>query len=705
MNNPSFLLTLTTIIHLFSSIGIAEAGAAVAATDSMNFYDTHVHSYHSVWFAHNQTTPLATESMAHDNNNNDPIDYTSHEMSSNNCSQTFPNCLCSPDPVKTADYYALYCNDPNLKRIPSFAPLANVTSLFFSKIDFSHSGITRIHKHDLKHIRLDLIQSNQSTHVMFHLDFERISEIDEGAFVDWLDEKTAENGGGGGLLLLRIRFSNSHFNYVSSTHLPFKGLRAFKLHFNNISNEYLLNTMFDESRIVELLIENMSNFVGFRDLNHLPSGKLLGRFVAIRSYKIDSLCSHALPSFVDQEAFSEITIKKCSTLKSIKPFTFFKYPHLKQLLLAGNNFTAIHVHSLSHLTQLELLDLSYNPINSIEDMSFKDLSSLRRLYLESTLIKVIQQNTLTGLVALIELKLVKTNSLTTIDGKAFRGSCSKTLKDLSLKDTNVSLIESVMTGGAGADDNVWLNGLSLNSLNIESTLNSEQFELHSTNKTVLCKLNRYLSPATLVGLQRSQACNCLIYFIYLKGKSSFKDPFWEYKTPVCYRTQIEFLKQNHSRSFRKIKENEFMCGLDSLHSYCNNKEAAQAANFSATPPLSTVISLTVSKPIVSLVKSTKQFPAPTRTKTNSMPKLNFKKLFQVISVIVFITIFSIFCTVILLRYSRRVKKQKRSYQISRANNAKQKQNKLVLPPQVVPPIDVNLISSKLRTSSPTISRV
>jgi len=673
--NP-FLLTIT-IIHLFSSIG--------AALHYSSLYETHEHSYPILFKYVNSSEEL---SFVHDYEHM----FNPNEISSNNCSQNFPNCLCSPDPVSLK--YALYCNDPNLKRIPPFSRDLNATSLIFSKVDFSQSGIKRIHKNDLKYLNLDLRnltihQKKQNTvkelssHVLYHLDFETISEIETGAF-EWFGDSSDE------LLLLKIRFSNSHFNY--SLLKPFKGLSALKLHLNNISNEYLLNTMFDESRIVELLIENMHSFIGFLDSNNFPSGHLLNRFVAIRSYKIDALCSHALPSFVDQEIFSEITIKKCSTLKSIRPFTFFKYPHLKQLFLASNSFTTLNKNSLSHLTELELLDLSYNPIDSIEDMSFKDLSSLKRLYLESTLIKVIQQNTLTGLVTLNELKFSNTKSLTLIDAEAFK-SFTNTLKHLSLKNTNVSLIESVMVLS-----DVWLAYLNLNSLNLESTLTYEQLQINSNNRTVLCKLKRYLNSATLVHLQRSQPCDCLIYFIY-RDKQFVHDPFWEFKTPACYRSQIEFFKVNNSRSFRKINEKEFECNFDSLDSYCNGDKTVNYSSITTTTTTMGYSGKQIS------VKPTKYFPASPRTKSNNLPKLDFKKLFKVLAVIIFITIFSILCTIFVLRYSRRIKKKKRLYHINRLNKAKARTNKLVLPPLVVPPIDVNLIGSKLRTPSPTISRV
>lgn len=608
----------------------------------------------------------------------------------NSCSYFLPSCLCSFDAETIL--YTLYCNDPNLKRIPNFKNinnrhnLNNYTNLKFSKVDFSHSGIKRINRNDLSYLNLSLKNTSleyssglvnffKDKHVLYHLDFDNIIEIEDGSFEDFINTNSKDH------TLLKMRFSDSFFNFLYSNRKPFKGLKALKLNLNNISNEYLPNTVFDDTIITELFIENMQNFIGFIDTNSLPTGKLSNRFIAIKSYKIDSLCSHSLPSFVDQETFNEIVIQKCFTLQSIKPYTFFKYPHLKELSLASNSFTKINKNSFSYLTQLETLDLSFNPIKTIDDNSFKDLSSLKRLYLESTLLKVIQQNMMTGLIALQELKLGKTISLNQISSKALN-SCKKTLKELNLKETNISLIEAVLNDGIeppyikyknSSNSNIWIDGLNLIQLNIDSSINTLHFENQANNITI-CKLMRYLSPNVLVNLNRNQTCNCLVYFIF-KNKNLSN---WEYKTPSCYRSQIEYHK-NGTKSFEKIEQNESKCNLIDIELNCFVNQQT-----------TTTQTTTVRRKIV--------IPTPSKTKTTSLPKLDFKKLFQVISVIIFVTIISIFLTIVALKRSQETKKRKKQQQANRLN-MKSRQMKIMMPPSAIPDVQSSLLNSKYKMNA------
>lgn len=190
-------------------------------------------------------------------------------------------------------------------------------------------------------------------------------------------------------LFLKIRFSDSKFNF-SPNRKPFSGLRALEFHINNMSSEYLANSIFDGAIIKEFYLDDAPNFIGFLDLSEsLPTGRLLQRFVVTRSYKIDSLCSHSLPSFIDVEQFSEIQIKKCANLRSIKAYTFYRYSHLKSLILASNNFESIDRDSFRNLNQLVSLDLSSNPITDIDEETFRDLNSLKSLYLENTQVCVV----------------------------------------------------------------------------------------------------------------------------------------------------------------------------------------------------------------------------------------------------------------------------------------------------------------------------
>ena len=53
-------------------------------------------------------------------------------------------------------------------------------------------------------------------------------------------------------------------------------------------------------------------------------------------------------------------------------------------------------YSLSGLRKLEFLDLSLNPIGSIQDYSFAECIKLKYLYLEGSNLKIIHMNTFKG---------------------------------------------------------------------------------------------------------------------------------------------------------------------------------------------------------------------------------------------------------------------------------------------------------------------
>ena len=518
------------------------------------------------------------------------------------CNGLFEKCLCSFN-EQTRRHF-LYCNDHTIRKMPDFKDIYaklvaakhhTQLSLVFSKLDFSGSSIRRIRKEDLAHLQLDLLPSNlvsnhstlnsstadfeslleqlkQSFVPIYHLDFDNILEIDDGSFLSFMANSLAltyelaaaaqqQNPAEESLLtppqnenlLLKLRFSNSKFDFAP-TRKPFMGLKALELHLNNISNEYLANSIFDQSVISEIYLENSPHFVGFVDASStLPNGRLLHRFVVTRSYKIEQLCSHSLPSFVDQETFHDITIKKCGALRQIKPFAFYKYPHLRTLVLAGNNLSRIDKDSFRYLSQLELLDLSSNPIAIIEPDAFRDLASLRTLLAEATQLKRIEARTFVGLLSLGELRLSKSAQLSRIDARSFRDSRGS-LRELHLKDTQVRLVDSLDEDGveppylphqvaAHKFNEIWLDGLNLTLLNLESSSNADQFGAaaamnESAPRRMMCKMARHVPAHTLVNLQRHQACTCMVYLLY-RRKEFPLFPRWEFKTPFCYRNQIQ----------------------------------------------------------------------------------------------------------------------------------------------------------------------
>lgn len=656
------------------------------------------------------------------------------------CNALFAQCLCSFN--HDIQRFFLYCNDPNIKKIPNFPTVYSLfekefnnseleTNLIFSKFDFRGSMIRQIKKQDFEGVKFDfykpksfnlnIIKSNMSSfesiidqlkkNVLpnYHLDFDNVFDISDGAFEDFvlkstmlseeLDEKKIISED----LLLKIRFSNSNLVF-SAKKKPFRGLKALEVTFDNLRNDFLTNSAFDFSVISELSIENSPDFIGFIDLGaSLPNGKLLKKFSVFRSYKIDSLCSHSLPAFVDQEKFSQISIKKCTNLKSITGFTFYRYRHLKSLILSSNSLENIDQDSFRFLNQLETLDLSSNPISSLDDKIFVDLYSLRSLNLESTLLKKINEFTLKGLFTLNDISFSKSSSLDFIHTNAFKDS-KNTLKEINLKDTSVKILGSIYY------DTSWLKDLNLEILNLDSYAAHADFStknlLEYDLKILMCKIMDTLSNRTLINLQRNQSCNCLIYLIY-SGKK-FSLPKWEYKAPFCYRNQLEHFS-NKTKNFKKIIEKEKSCDFSNLVYYC----------YPTTPTVTTTTTTTTTTITTTTSKTTKRksvkpvYLNPTTTKRTRYPKFDIRKFLQVFLVILFVTALSVFFTIVYLRISSKNEQKKKIKKLSSARlrtssnsssnptisvnnlpriNSKIKINKVVLPPNMIPPFSKNFSS-------------
>jgi hypothetical protein len=267
----------------------------------------------------------------------------------NDCNRLFDKCLCSFNEHTNRNF--LYCNDATLKAMPNFASIYGTfdthikpnypnLNLIFATVDLKGSSIGRIGHSDLDHLRIDLLPNNlrsASRHVskmpasfatvtlvpnggestnsveslldklkhsftpIYHLDLDNIVDIEDGAFTAFvansvnLTYQLAEENGVKGESrlaltknenLLKVRFSDSRLDFASNRR-PFQGLKALELHLTNLTNEYLANSIFDESSISEIFVDSSPNFVGFVDASStLPNGKLLHRFVVIKSYKI-----------------------------------------------------------------------------------------------------------------------------------------------------------------------------------------------------------------------------------------------------------------------------------------------------------------------------------------------------------------------------------------------------------------------------------
>lgn len=197
----------------------------------------------------------------------------------------FKSCLCSFH-AKSKRYY-LYCNDASMKSIPDFT-WSNRSDLIFSKLDFSLSGVKNITATDFDSLKLDIteadmplnlsqLQSDSFEEILdhlksnmnptYHIDLDNIEHIESGSFQQLIANsiKLASEtiySTKTDFLFLKIRFQNSRFDYQMYAE-PFRGLIAKQVHFKNIANSYLHESLFTKSIISEILITDSPGFIGF----------------------------------------------------------------------------------------------------------------------------------------------------------------------------------------------------------------------------------------------------------------------------------------------------------------------------------------------------------------------------------------------------------------------------------------------------------
>lgn len=218
-----------------------------------------------------------------------------------------------------------------------------------------------------------------------------------------------------------------------------------------------------------------------------------------------------------------------------------------------------------------------------------------------------------GLFSLTELKLTKSGQLSEIHGRAFRDS-QRSLRELHLKDTQVRLLGSLAKDGTEPPyaswlnsiknkkaQDVWLNGLNLSLLNIDSNVNNDEFAHKKFDMLtgswppdpLLCKLMRYMPDTTLLNLQRNQTCNCLVYLVY-RRKEFPTYTKWEYKAPFCYRDLIKVEPINGTKSFEIIRKREKECRLDEVRNYCFPPPTTTTTTTTTTTITSTTTQTTTS---------------------------------------------------------------------------------------------------------------
>ena len=143
------------------------------------------------------------------------------------------------------------------------------------------------------------------------------------------------------------------------------------------------------------------------------------------------------------------------------------FPKLRTLILMNNRIQSIQRGMFNELSTLKMLDLSQNPISSIDASSFESLHSLQTLFIRGSLhLTVLVNGTFRGLRKLTHLNL-NNNQLQVIQPKALRG-----LHNLQVLELNGNRV-----GGTGLPETyLQLDGTMLRKLDI----GNNRFELLPT---------------------------------------------------------------------------------------------------------------------------------------------------------------------------------------------------------------------------------
>ena len=124
----------------------------------------------------------------------------------------------------------------------------------------------------------------------------------------------------------------------------------------------------------------------------------------------------------------------------IEPGAWLGSEHLKQLILYGNQLTALAPRTFENLYLLELLNLTANQIASIDVETFSNLTSLTVLDLSQNSISVLQRDMFMDLTSLESLILDR-NQITLIEDGVFNSLHS--LNKLALESNNLN--SSILT--------------------------------------------------------------------------------------------------------------------------------------------------------------------------------------------------------------------------------------------------------------------
>lgn len=136
--------------------------------------------------------------------------------------------------------------------------------------------------------------------------------------------------------------------------------------------------------------------------------------------------------FLDQSVISKSTDLRIinSHFYHIDENMFEYFPLLKNLTIIDSQVKSIDSKAFSNLSNLELLDLSFNEISNLNENFSDDLQSLKHLIINDNFIRMMNPNSFSNLINLKSLKL-KNNDLRSVDHQIFAKLSNVELIDIS----------------------------------------------------------------------------------------------------------------------------------------------------------------------------------------------------------------------------------------------------------------------------------
>lgn len=171
-------------------------------------------------------------------------------------------------------------------------------------------------------------------------------------------------------------------------------------------------------------------------------------------------------------------------IDTIDDLTFGSLHSLKELIIEDNNLTKINRFTFAGLFRLHELDLSGNQIHTIESGSFVDLKKLKKINLNYNRLKVLQDHVFAGTNHLKVLFIASNR----IEGFGNYLNTLTSLTELDLEDNFISDIDLVKFAQL---PNLLCLDLSRNRLNLDDANVSEKFLSESSLEELDIGTNLY----------------------------------------------------------------------------------------------------------------------------------------------------------------------------------------------------------------------